>query len=142
MCFNLFVLCSFSCFVCFTFHFVCSVFLYSLCIVSPHVNTCLFSTCVQVYGPLPPGGNLIAVNKYHNNYGIGGARSTRESQGYKDFTGERGGISNINRRIILKYTLKPPQLQVEWTDCAEDRFSVNPAGSTEGNKFLNWPRGY
>jgi hypothetical protein len=70
------------------------------------------------------------------------ARSTRESRGYKDFTGEPDGISNINRRIILKYTLKPPQLQVEWTDLAEYRFSVNPAGSIAGNKFPNWPRGY
>ena len=35
MCFNLLVLRSFSCFVCFTFYFMCSVFLYFLCIVSP-----------------------------------------------------------------------------------------------------------
>ena len=26
---------------------------------------CLFSICMQVYWPLPPGGNPIAVNKYH-----------------------------------------------------------------------------
>jgi hypothetical protein len=88
------------------------------------------------------GGNPVAVNKYHKDYGMGQARSTRESRGYKDFTGEPDGISNINRRIILKYSLKPPQLQVEWTSLAEDRFSVNSAGSIEGNRFLNWPRGY
>jgi hypothetical protein len=35
MCFHLFVLCSFSYFVCFTFYFVSSVFLHFLCIVSP-----------------------------------------------------------------------------------------------------------
>ena len=45
----LFVLCLFPCFVCFAFYFVCSVFLYLLCIVSPHVYSCLFSISVQVY---------------------------------------------------------------------------------------------
>jgi hypothetical protein len=88
------------------------------------------------------GGNPVAVNKYHRDYGMGGARSTRENRGYKDFTGEPDGISNTNRRIILKYSLKPPQLQVEWTSLAEDRFSVNSASSIEGNRFLNWPKGY
>jgi hypothetical protein len=60
-----FVLGLFSCFVCFVFYFVCSVFLYCLCIVSPHVYSCFFSIPVQVYGPLLPGGNPIAVDKYH-----------------------------------------------------------------------------
>jgi hypothetical protein len=70
MCFNLLLLCSISCFVRFTFYFVCSVFLYFLCIVSPpHVYSCLFFICVQFYRLLPPGGNPTAVNKYHN-YGL------------------------------------------------------------------------
>ena len=30
--------------------------------VSPHVYSCFFSICLQVSGPLPPGGNPIAVN--------------------------------------------------------------------------------
>jgi hypothetical protein len=47
-----FLLCVFLCF--------CIVF----CIVSPHVYSCLFSICVQVYWPLPQGGNPTAVNKY------------------------------------------------------------------------------
>jgi hypothetical protein len=33
-------------------------------IVCLHVYNCLFSICVQVYWPLPLGGNPVAVNKY------------------------------------------------------------------------------
>jgi ABC-type multidrug transport system permease subunit len=36
-----------------------------LCIVSSFVYSCLFTNFLQVYWPLPPGGNSIAVNKYH-----------------------------------------------------------------------------
>jgi hypothetical protein len=36
-----------------------------LCIVSHFVYSYVFSTCVQVYGQLPLGGNAAAVNKYH-----------------------------------------------------------------------------
>jgi len=36
-----------------------------LCIVSPFVYSCLFPIFAQNSRPLPPGGNLIAVNKYH-----------------------------------------------------------------------------
>ena len=39
-----------------------------LCIVSPFVYSCLFPIFVQVYRPLPLGGNPIAVNKYHVSY--------------------------------------------------------------------------
>jgi hypothetical protein len=39
---------------------------------------------------------------------MGGARSARESRGYKDLTGEPDVIPSINRRIILNYTLNPP----------------------------------
>jgi len=39
--------------------------LYFMCIVSPFVYSCLFPICIQVYRPLPPGGNPIAVNEYH-----------------------------------------------------------------------------
>ena len=35
------------------------------CIVFPHVYSRLFSICVLIYRPLPPGGNQTAVNKYH-----------------------------------------------------------------------------
>jgi len=34
-------------------------------IVSPSVYGCIFPLFVQVYRPLPHGGNRIAVNKYH-----------------------------------------------------------------------------
>jgi len=34
-------------------------------IVSTFVYSCLFPIFVQVYRPLPQGGNPIAVNKYH-----------------------------------------------------------------------------
>ena len=47
------------------FHCVYSVFLYLLCIASPFAYICLFPLIVQFYRPLPPGGNPIAVNKYH-----------------------------------------------------------------------------
>jgi hypothetical protein len=63
LCFLILFLHLFSCFVCF-FCFVYSVFLY--CFVY------CFSFCiqlspifVQVYRPLPPGGNPPAVNEYH-----------------------------------------------------------------------------
>jgi len=36
-----------------------------LCIVFPFVHSCLFPIFVQGYRSLPPGGNPIAVNKYH-----------------------------------------------------------------------------
>ena len=39
-----------------------------LCIISPFVHSCPFLTFMQVYQPLPPGGNPIAVNKYHISY--------------------------------------------------------------------------
>jgi hypothetical protein len=59
---------SFLCFffvacVCFLFCVFCV--LYFLCIDSPLVYSCLFPIFVQVYIPLPPGGNPTAVNKYH-----------------------------------------------------------------------------
>jgi hypothetical protein len=34
------------------------------CSVFPYVYSCLFYICVEVYGPLTPGGNPVAVNKY------------------------------------------------------------------------------
>jgi len=53
--------------------FFCFVFLFPivyilcfcivLCIVSPYVHSCLFPVFIQVYRPLPPGGNPIAVNQ-------------------------------------------------------------------------------
>ena len=45
---------------------------------------------------------------------MGGARSARESRGYKDLTGEPDVIPSINRRIILNYTLNPPPHSCEW----------------------------
>ena len=65
----------YSVFVCFllcifVFCFVYFVFLYcfriALCIVSPFVLS--LSIFAQVYRPLSPGGNPIAVNKYHIKY--------------------------------------------------------------------------
>jgi len=41
-----------------------SVFCIVLCIVSPFVNRSLFIIFLQVYRPLPLGGNPIVVNKY------------------------------------------------------------------------------
>jgi hypothetical protein len=67
----------------FMFHYpsyVCLNFLYVLlsfcvfcvfvlfCVFSPYVYSYFFSVCVQMYGLLPPGGNPIAVNKYHIIY--------------------------------------------------------------------------
>ena len=43
-------------------------FCIALFIVSPFVRSCPFPIFVQVYRPLPPGGNPIAVNKYHIIY--------------------------------------------------------------------------
>jgi hypothetical protein len=48
----------------FFFHFVYSVFYIVLCIVF-FLYGCPFPIFVQVYQPLPPGGNPTAVNKYH-----------------------------------------------------------------------------
>jgi hypothetical protein len=58
-------LCTFSCFVR-TFYLLsilcfCAVF----CIVSPFVYGCFFPIFVQVYPPLTPDGNPLAVYKYH-----------------------------------------------------------------------------
>ena len=54
----------------FVLYFVYSVFLFcaALCIVCPFVYSCLFPNFVQVYRPLPSGGNPIAVNKYLLTY--------------------------------------------------------------------------
>jgi hypothetical protein len=53
-------------FVCFLFCvFGVSVLFCVLFLSSPPVNICLFSIWVHFYRPLPPGGNQIAVNKYH-----------------------------------------------------------------------------
>jgi len=53
----------------FVFYLGYSVFLHlCVCVVSPFVYSCLFLIFVQVYRPLPPGGNPIAVNKYHITY--------------------------------------------------------------------------
>ena len=51
----------FSCFV----HLFSILCILCFCIVSPFVYSRLFHIFVQVYRPLPPGGNPIAVNKYH-----------------------------------------------------------------------------
>ena len=81
-CYMLYDFCSLLCynysFYVFIIHFMfvflfcmfCSLFcvfwiLYCLCIVSPHIHNRSFSICILVYGPVPPGGNPIAVNKYH-----------------------------------------------------------------------------
>jgi hypothetical protein len=54
----------------FAFYFAHSVFFIVLRIVSPLVYSCLIPIFVQVYRPLPPGGNPIAVNKYIISYRI------------------------------------------------------------------------
>ena len=41
-----------------------------LCIVSPHVYSCLFSICVQFYRPLPLAGNPVTVNAYRINFPV------------------------------------------------------------------------
>ena len=50
-------------FVCFLFPILC--FCIALCIVSPCVYSRLFPIFVQVYRPLSPVGNPIAINRYH-----------------------------------------------------------------------------
>jgi hypothetical protein len=58
-------LCFCSCFLC-LFSILCILcFCIVLYIISPFVYSYLFPIFVQVYRPLPPGGNPIAVNKYH-----------------------------------------------------------------------------
>lgn len=65
--------CVFNCwfYVCFRFFYVllsilCVVcFCIVLCVVSPNLYFCFFSVCVQAYQSLPPGGNQIAISKYH-----------------------------------------------------------------------------
>ena len=56
------------------FMLACSVYLVSVlcilyfcfvCIVSPFVYSCLSPIFVQLYRLVPPGVNLLAVNKYH-----------------------------------------------------------------------------
>jgi hypothetical protein len=67
---NCFINFHYSFYVCFLVLYVVLSVLYVLCfcsvlcIVSSRVYCCLFSICVQLYRPLPPGGNPIAVNKY------------------------------------------------------------------------------
>ena len=59
------LLCLFFCFV-YLFSVLCILcFCSVLCIVSLYVYSCLFPIFAQVFRPLPPGGKLIAVNKYH-----------------------------------------------------------------------------
>ena len=54
------------CFVfCFVFFFLFCVFCVFVYYVLFLLLCCLFPIFVQVYRPLPPGGNPIAVNKYH-----------------------------------------------------------------------------
>ena len=50
-----------------------SLFLCCFGIDSPFVFNCLFPIIVQVYSALPPGGNPIAVNKYHHQIYVSGA---------------------------------------------------------------------
>ena len=57
-------LCLLPCFARFASHFVYSVFLYFF---TPFVYSCLFPIFAQVYRPLPPVGNQIAVNIYYIN---------------------------------------------------------------------------
>ena len=59
----------YSFYVCFVFCVFC-VFCIVLCAVSPCVYSCLFRIFVQVYRQLPPGGNPVAINKYHIIYHI------------------------------------------------------------------------
>ena len=80
ICFVSFAVCYFraTCFMFLLIVLCCLVVLYDLisilcvlcfcivlCIVYPHLDSCFFYICVQVYWPLPTGGNPIAVNKYH-----------------------------------------------------------------------------
>jgi hypothetical protein len=63
-CFN--ILCIFSFFFSILFYILIILcFGIVLCIVPVFVYRCLFPTFVQVYRPLPLGGNPIAVIKYH-----------------------------------------------------------------------------
>ena len=56
----------FCLFVCFLLRVFCA--LYSSVYSFSFVYSCLFPTFVQVYRPMPPGGNPIAVNKYITYY--------------------------------------------------------------------------
>jgi hypothetical protein len=59
------LLCLFSCFIrMFSILCIAVCFCIVLCTVSPFVYSCLFPIFIQVYRPLPTGGNPIAVRKY------------------------------------------------------------------------------
>ena len=67
LCIFVFLFCLFIsvlCILCFS-TLLCIVLCTVLCIVSPSVYICLFPIFIQIYRPLPPGGNPVAVNKYH-----------------------------------------------------------------------------
>jgi hypothetical protein len=57
----------------FVVYFVNSLFLCCCGIVSPFVYSCFFPIIVQVYSLLSPGGNPIAVNKYHHQIYVSSA---------------------------------------------------------------------
>jgi hypothetical protein len=59
-----------SFFVCFAFYFVLC-FCIVLCIVAPHVYSCLFSICVQLYQPLETQLQLLNIISYHMTPHIG-----------------------------------------------------------------------
>ena len=59
------LLCMLSCFLC-LFSILCILcFFIVLCIVSPFVYSCLFPIFIQVYHPMPPGRNPLALSKYN-----------------------------------------------------------------------------
>jgi len=78
--FIIFFVCLFSCFV-YLFSILCILcFCIVLYIVSPFVYSCLFPIFVQVYRPLPSGGNPIAVNKYRIISYLRNSNLIRESE--------------------------------------------------------------
>ena len=68
----LFMFCSLLCIfvLCFVNFVILYCFCTVLCIVSPSVHSCLLPIFVQVYRPLPSGGNPVAVNIYYTSYHI------------------------------------------------------------------------
>ena len=60
---SMFFVCLFSCFVCFLFSVFCVFVLFCGSFLLLYIAVSFFF--LQVYLPLPPGGNPIAVNKYH-----------------------------------------------------------------------------
>jgi len=100
------------CFYCvFVLLFCCFVYWVSFCAV-------FFSIFVQVYRPLPPGGNPIAINKYHINI------NTSQARGLKDRNPFTQRVLQQDTNVRLQLTFSSPSRHFYHLRNAQ-RFAVN-----------------